>query len=200
MRTETFETALALFLTQGFEATTVEQIAEAAGMSKSSFFRYFASKEDVVIDRVDQLIDQLVDTLEARPLDEPAWDALQHTMEAMLDSYAEVFKRQRGAFFKVITSSPTLRAASLQRVDQGEQRLAQVLLERSAHRGEARDETRNVLTRATVGAALACVKAVLPVALSSEDPTTVVALLAVTMNALRPSGRISTDHPPRATN
>ena len=55
---------------------------------------------------MDLLIDELVGALAARPLEEDAWDALQRTLEVMLGSFAEVFKRQRGAFFKVIASSP----------------------------------------------------------------------------------------------
>ena len=41
--------ALALFLTQGYAATTVEQIADAAEVSPATFFRYFPTKEDVVL-------------------------------------------------------------------------------------------------------------------------------------------------------
>lgn len=43
------EHALRLFVQQGYEATTVEQVAEAAEVSPSTFFRYFPTKEDVVV-------------------------------------------------------------------------------------------------------------------------------------------------------
>lgn len=43
------EHALALFARQGYHATTVEQIAEAAEISPSTFFRYYPTKEDVVL-------------------------------------------------------------------------------------------------------------------------------------------------------
>ena len=48
---ERIETAaMRLFVEQGFEETTVAQIAEAAGVSEMTFFRYFTSKDAVVID------------------------------------------------------------------------------------------------------------------------------------------------------
>src|SRR5215469_7353234 len=49
--------ALRLFQQQGYDATTVEQIAEAAEISPSTFFRYFPTKEDVVLyDDVDPIL------------------------------------------------------------------------------------------------------------------------------------------------
>ena len=50
-QTELTTVAQDLFLEHGYEQTTVDQIAAAAGMSKRTFFRYFPSKDDLVIDR-----------------------------------------------------------------------------------------------------------------------------------------------------
>lgn len=62
------EEALRLFIERGYEATTVEQIAAAAGVSHMTFFRYFPTKEDVVLsDSYDPL---LVAAIQARPRSE----------------------------------------------------------------------------------------------------------------------------------
>lgn len=66
--------ALDLFARQGFEATSVEQIAKAAGVSRSTFFRQFGGKEDVIFADHEVLLDQLRLSL-AKPHDNP-WAAV----------------------------------------------------------------------------------------------------------------------------
>lgn len=56
-------TAIALLASQGFDATSVEELAEASGMSRSTFFRRFGSKEDVVFADHERILRQVNDRL-----------------------------------------------------------------------------------------------------------------------------------------
>src|SRR5580693_320999 len=62
--------AMALFLERGFEATTLDDIAAAADISRRSFFHYFASKEDVVFAWHEETTAALIAAVEARPASE----------------------------------------------------------------------------------------------------------------------------------
>ncbi|MEV0258818.1 TetR family transcriptional regulator [Streptomyces sp. NPDC050732] len=72
------EATYRLIREQGYEATTVEQIAEAAEVSPSTVFRYFPTKEDIVLtDEFDPLLER---ELRERPADEPIVESLRHVM------------------------------------------------------------------------------------------------------------------------
>jgi AcrR family transcriptional regulator len=73
-RTAVVAAAIDLFAKQGFVETSVEQIAHAAGISRSTFFRQFGGKDDVVFADHEQLLDQLRTYL-AEPHDDP-WEAV----------------------------------------------------------------------------------------------------------------------------
>jgi AcrR family transcriptional regulator len=72
------EHALRLFRAQGYDRTTVEQIADAAEVSPSTFFRYFPTKEDVVLyDALDPL---LIEAFRRQPADLTALRAMREAM------------------------------------------------------------------------------------------------------------------------
>ncbi len=107
--------AMRLFLKQGYEQTTIEQIAEAADISASTFFNYFPSKEDVVIsDDYDPL---MVAALAARPRDEPLMLAIRRMMN---DDLGELLERDRDVILarsKLILSVPDLRARTWEQME-----------------------------------------------------------------------------------
>jgi AcrR family transcriptional regulator len=82
--------ALRLFAEQGFEATTVEQIAAAAEVAPRTFFRYFATKDEVVF--WSEYEPLLAGFVAARPADEPAVAAVSH---ALVDGLAAFYEQDR---------------------------------------------------------------------------------------------------------
>lgn len=79
------DAALMLLATKGFDTVTVDDIAAAAGVSRRTFFRYFASKEDVVVRWLADMSAMVVAVLSERPLDEPPSTALRHAVWAPLE-------------------------------------------------------------------------------------------------------------------
>ncbi|BCL22680.1 TetR/AcrR family transcriptional regulator [Streptomyces tuirus] len=75
--------AYALIEEQGYDATTIEQIADRAEVSPSTVLRYFPAKEDIVV--TDAWDPVMTAELRARPADEPWADTLRHVMRTALD-------------------------------------------------------------------------------------------------------------------
>jgi mycofactocin system transcriptional regulator len=75
-RVELEQVALELFASRGFDETTVEDIAEAAGISRRTFFRYYASKNDVVWGQFDELLREMDEWLCSSPTDVGVLDAV----------------------------------------------------------------------------------------------------------------------------
>jgi AcrR family transcriptional regulator len=74
------DAALMLLATRGFDTVTIDDIVAAAGMSRRTFFRYFASKEDVVVRWLADMGADIVTELAARPPGEPPSVALRHAL------------------------------------------------------------------------------------------------------------------------
>jgi AcrR family transcriptional regulator len=80
---EITDVAMRLFLDQGFDQTTIDQIAATAGISRRSFFRYFGTKEDIVLGDLARQGEQARDALEAVPVSVDPWDALRTALHAV---------------------------------------------------------------------------------------------------------------------
>jgi AcrR family transcriptional regulator len=86
------DAAIDLFSSQGYEATTVEQIAARAEVSMTTFFRYFPSKADVILSEQGEHIPDLRDAILARPAGEDDLDVVRH---ALLDAWISAIDPER---------------------------------------------------------------------------------------------------------
>ena len=77
--------AFELFETKGFDGTTVDEIAALAHVSPRTFFRYFATKDDVVFSGLDRQLDALTSAVAQRPRGEPGHHALTGALVAFSD-------------------------------------------------------------------------------------------------------------------
>lgn len=146
-----------LFVEQGYEETTVEQIAAAAGMSKRTFFRHFASKEDLVIGKYDLFGDRMAEALAARPADELVWESLRRVLD-ITAVYLEdgPDKVRNDAMDRIVHSTPTLTAGYLEKLS----RMQDLLVEEVARRlGNGTVDPLDPRPTAIVGAAFACMTA-----------------------------------------
>ncbi|NJP42169.1 TetR/AcrR family transcriptional regulator [Actinacidiphila epipremni] len=114
VRAQIAERAMALFIAQGFEETTVEQIASEVGMSARSVFRYFDTKEDMVVGSMQESGALLADALERRPADEDPWRALRGALDLLLEYFAQD-REAALARARMFASTPSLRAAREQK-------------------------------------------------------------------------------------
>lgn len=102
------EHALRLFLEQGYDQTTVEQIAAAAGVSHMTFFRHFPTKEAVVED--DDYDPFIVGLVRARPTGEGPLEALRAALLTGLDAVLDTDRDAVYTRARLIVTTPALRA------------------------------------------------------------------------------------------
>jgi AcrR family transcriptional regulator len=88
-RADLTDAAFRLFSDRGFDETTIEDIVEQVEVSPRTFFRYFDSKEDVVIGFFDDMGRQLRSALAARPPEEPPYTAVREALRSLVDVYLD---------------------------------------------------------------------------------------------------------------
>jgi AcrR family transcriptional regulator len=103
--------ALRLFREQGYAATTVEQIAAAAEISPSTFFRYFPTKEDVVL--YDDLDPLLIAAFDAQPPELSPVQAMRGAIHAVFFALPPAEMEQQLERSRLILSVPELRMRML---------------------------------------------------------------------------------------
>lgn len=127
MRQRISDVATELFFARGYEAVTLDEIAAAAGVSKMTIFNYFSRKEELVLDREDDLLLRpLRDALRDRPKGESPIAALR-TLIARLNEEGRPLARIDELtvnWWRVVAASVSLRARLHELADQAAAELA----------------------------------------------------------------------------
>ena len=138
LRDEIRTIAVELFVANGFDAVTVDDIAEASGTSPRTFFRYFASKDDIVLDLARRLDDRLLAAVAGRPVAEGPIVALREAFRST--SHVEPSDRDRVlALANILAEAPLLRARAHGERLEGGDRLVALLVRRSPGHISSRD-------------------------------------------------------------
>ncbi|HTX85511.1 MAG TPA: mycofactocin system transcriptional regulator [Streptosporangiaceae bacterium] len=121
--------SLRLFSEHGFEETTVERIAAAAGVSKRTFFRYFDSKADVLWHAFDGEVRSLRAAFAAVPGDTPLMDAIRQVVVGVNQYRAEDVPELRTRM-NLIGSVPALQASAAHHYDAWERAVTEFAADR----------------------------------------------------------------------
>ena len=128
--------ALELFERRGFEGTTIEQIAGAADISRRTFFRYFADKEELFFAEDERLLAVIDQTLDRAPDGEPVLDLARRATRA-LAAHSAADPERRLARERLIAATPALQARRMAKTLRWEQAIAARLVARGSSEQEA---------------------------------------------------------------
>ncbi|MFE1557162.1 TetR/AcrR family transcriptional regulator [Streptomyces sp. NPDC058734] len=127
--------ALLLFVSQGYERTTVDEITDTVEVSQRTFFRYFANKEEVAFAVQEVVESHFLAALRARPASEAPLEAMRNAVLASWDTIEEaisdvvpidLYMRN----YRLIESTPALLAVHLRRSTELEEEIARLIAAR----------------------------------------------------------------------
>jgi AcrR family transcriptional regulator len=143
------EAGLDLFEEQGYDQTTVAQIARAAGVTEMTFFRYFAAKEHLLLD--DPYDPQITAAIAAQPLDLPpflrAARGVRASWRSLPEPEAPIIRRR----VRIAASTPALRGAVWRSTGNTEQAIIDQLVADGAAPDVARVAAASVLAALVAG-------------------------------------------------
>jgi AcrR family transcriptional regulator len=144
------EAAMDLFSRQGFDRTTVEEIADACEVSPRTFFRYFPTKEDVLFADGEARRARLLAVIADRPPGEAPFVALRESMRTLADDYRDD-RAALVARFRIVAASPHLQAYKAEHQHGWEADVVEVLARRdgASATSVSRDELQLVTALAT---------------------------------------------------
>ncbi|WP_211275584.1 MULTISPECIES: TetR/AcrR family transcriptional regulator [Actinoplanes] len=148
VRARLAEVAFGMFRSAGFDNVTVNDLAAAAGVSRSTFLRHFGTKEEAVLGAFDLQFEQIAALLRERPASEDDWTALRRALDTMIAPH-RTDPENALATARLVEETPALCAHQLHKQNTWRPALATALAARSGQSVTMAHEVR-------AGAALAC--------------------------------------------
>jgi AcrR family transcriptional regulator len=179
IRTELAQVAFDLFRQEGFDKVTLDDLAKAAGVSRSTFLRYFGSKEEAVLSVLDTPGAELAHELRARPADEDDWTALRRALDRVVE-YFECNRADGVALRLLVQETPALCARSLEKQNGWRPIVARALIERPG------SQTTPLTAQVRAAAALDCLNVALDHWAASDDRTSLANLTDEAFAAFTP--------------
>jgi AcrR family transcriptional regulator len=121
--------AIRLFLERGFETTTLDDIAEAADVSRRSLFHYFESKEEIVLSARADFPKIIAEAIGQRPAAESLLEMVEN---ALIDTATSYGSTQTRALSRLIRDTPALSAGEQAKYEHVERALAKALADRKS--------------------------------------------------------------------
>jgi AcrR family transcriptional regulator len=148
------QTALELFATKGFDNTTIDEIAAAAGVSRRTLFNYFRSKEDLALSGLSEQGDLIAARFAERPHNESVWASLRSAFQVLTEIDIAADRRLELVTLLFGEGNESLRAGHAEKQARWQDLLAPLIEARlpdSSHR--------SLEARAIAGAAITCLQA-----------------------------------------
>jgi len=144
-------TAIELFAAQGYDNTTLDEVAAAAGVSRRTLFNYFRSKEDLALSSLAEQGELIAARLAQRPAEEDAWTALRAAFGVLeeIDMTAE----RRLEFITLLFGNDSLRAGHAEKQARWQDLFAPLIEPRLPASGH-----RTLQARTIAAAAIVCLQ------------------------------------------
>ncbi|MEU4222764.1 helix-turn-helix domain-containing protein [Nonomuraea sp. NPDC026600] len=145
-------TAMELFAAKGYDDTTVEEVAAAAGVSRRTLFNYFRAKEDLALSGLSEQGELIAARFAERPADEDPWASLRAAFQVLeeIDTTAE----RRLEFVTLLFGNESLRAGHAEKQARWQDLLAPLIEPRLPG-----SDRRALQARAIAAAAITCLQA-----------------------------------------
>ncbi|WLW50423.1 TetR family transcriptional regulator [Streptomyces sp. YU58] len=145
-------TAIELFGAKGFDNTTLDEVAAAAGVSRRTLFNYFRNKEDLALSGLDEQGDLIAARLAGRPADEDAWTALRAAFQVLEE--IDITTEGRLEFITLLFGNDSLRAGHAEKQARWQDLFAPHIEPRLPD-----SDHRTLQARAIAAAAIVCMQA-----------------------------------------